>query len=90
MKNNKKLGKTPEKKFLKDSPPSYMQHPKGSIENSVDLNKQMGGALNYNPQVGFFKPTEIGNPDQVDFLKTDVMYNINWQFRCNGRPGSRP
>jgi len=90
--NNKIRGKNPERKFLKDSPPSFFPHQDGSIQNSVDLVKQMKGYLNYDPSIGYYKPNDenLGAPEDIELLKADHMYNINWEHRCNGRPGSRP
>lgn len=90
--NNQIRGKSPEKKFLKDTPPSYFPHQDGSLQDSIDLNKDMKGYLNYDPSIGYYKPNDngLGAQGDVDFLKADYKYNINWQHRCNGRPGSRP
>jgi len=52
----------------------------------------MKGYLNYDPSIGYYKPNDenLGAPEDIELLKADHMYNINWEHRCNGRPGSRP
>lgn len=89
-KNNKKFGKNHERKYLEDEMPAFDNHPDGSLDNSVNFSKEMGGQINYNPQVGYFFPSQLGHPGQIEFLKHDLNYNINWQYRCKGLPGSRP
>lgn len=88
--NNKKYGKNFEKKFLEDEIPSYDNHPEGSLNIAISPNKQMKGAINYNPQVGYFYPSAHGSSDEIEYFKSDLEYNINWQNRCRGLPGSRP
>jgi|SaaInlStandDraft_1057018.scaffolds.fasta_scaffold267361_1 hypothetical protein len=91
QKNNRKYGPSHEKKTIEDTPPAFANHQKGSLDYSVNFVKQMGGAINYNPQVGYFFPPPVGtNPNEVEFLKAKSDLNINWVFRCKGLPGSRP
>lgn len=89
-KNNKKYGKNFERKYLEDETPAYDNHPDGSLNSVVSPNKTMKGAINYNPQVGYFFPSAHGTPEEVEYFKSDLEYNINWQYRCRGLPGSRP
>ena len=89
--NNKKYGPNHERKFLKDTSPAFSNHQKGSLDYAVNFSKQMGGVINYNPQVGyFFPPPEGVKPNQIEFFKAKSDHNINWEFRCKGLPGSRP
>ena len=89
--NNKKYGPNHEKKVLQDTSPAFSNHPKGSLDYAVNFSKQMGGAINYNPRVGYYSPPdEVANPNHIEFFKAKSDHNINWAFRCNGLPGSRP
>jgi len=88
--NNKKHGKSLEKKYLEDDLPGYDNHPEGSLNTAISPNKRMKGSINYNPQVGYFYPSAHGSNEEVEYFKSDLEYNINWQNRSKGLPGSRP
>ena len=89
MRNNKIYGKSNEKKFLTEESPSFDGHVLGTEDYTVDFTTQMGGIINYSEKTGFFMPTDLGNPDQIEFLSASYVSNVYWKHRPKGLPGTR-
>jgi hypothetical protein len=89
MRNNKIYGKSNEKKFISESSPSFEGHPLGTENYSVDFSKKMGGMINYSEKTGFFMPTDLGSPDQIEFISASYVSNVYWMHRPMGLPGTR-
>ncbi|NDG51756.1 MAG: hypothetical protein EBY39_01860 [Flavobacteriia bacterium] len=89
MRNNKIRGKSNEKKWITEQTPSFDGHILGTEDYYVDFSKQMAGVINYHPKMGFFLPTDLGNPEEVEFLTASYISNMYWKHRPQGIPGSR-